>query len=220
MANVRPLPIGHSVRGSRNVVRVEGGASVKWLSGPFSSRVSQCSERAGFRVPPGLGLVGVVAGVVDEVVEDSAGVVDGLVVGHRRLLDPKLGVVVLVSERCACVCDGVPLGCPSASGTPFGGDPVLAMPSKTAASAELVEAGEDLDATPDARKEDRAFAALMGSLDSFVEVTRGVGKVAGAQTHACGQIQGKPEGGGARGLARERDALVKRSKRRVGLVGD
>ena len=66
------------------------------------------AERAFWRLAAGgSGLVGVV-GLVDEVVEDSEGVLDGLVVGHRRA-DVEHGVVVLGSECCACVRDGVPL---------------------------------------------------------------------------------------------------------------
>ena len=50
------------------------------------------------------GLSGV-AGLIDEVIENSEGVLDGLVVGHRRAGLERC-VVLVWSERRACRCDG------------------------------------------------------------------------------------------------------------------
>ena len=110
--------------------------------------------------------------------------VDGLVVGHR-CAGLECLVVQLFSEGGARRCDGGALVGPCGSAAVFGREEGGGDAVEDGCLFEVVEADQDLDSPQDAVVEGEASAVLVGSLDRFAEVTGHVGKVAGADAHAC-----------------------------------
>src|SRR5262245_63146330 len=140
--------------------------------------------------------------VVDHVVEDAEGVFEGLVVGHGRTGSERM-VVLIWSEGCACTGDGGVLVGPSGCGAVLGPESGARDAVEDGNCRHMVEDDQDLDPPPHAQVDGGAIARLMRSFESLTEVTRRMGKIAGAGANGRGQRQGQPEHRGARALARD-----------------